>query len=315
MALRRFLVAGFAAVMAAVPIVMPHLAGASDVATLSPFTLDASGARLPGPPIQPFRAAPVPTPRSVESQNRFYSANWSGFVDGASAGPAGVTADGSQFSTVSGAWRTPWVLPFSGAGSVSSSWVGIGGMFGHTLLQAGTIEYLQGTTPAYVAFIEDYPNPALAVNAPLHPGDHVQTTVNEQGGTWYVDVTDSTQQWTTGPIDVAAAYAADGDPFFAPDPSSAEWILEDPTCGAALCPFAQVTPEAFTATQDNATQPTARSPLQSVIVNPQGIPEVLVAPGSIGTATTAAASYNPFVVVRLPAIPAPPNDGEGPHRP
>lgn len=99
-------------------------------------------------------------------------------------------------------------------------------------------------------------------------------------------------------MDLAAAYAAQGYTYDAPDQQTAEWIVEDPTCGSMLCAFANFSPETFGSVQDTTSTAITRTPLESIIVNAQGQPQVTVSPSSIGTASSTAASFSAFTVTR-----------------
>jgi hypothetical protein len=277
-------------------------------ATLVPGTGGASS----GPPVAPtapLRPSPVPTPRALRVQGQYYSANWAGFIDGAkpdASSPSGLAGIGATFSGVSATWPVPHIQPPSAPNSYDASWVGLGGVAGtESLLQAGTIEYLAGPRPEYTAFVEGYPNPPLFVNAPMHPGDVIAAAVTAPST---VEVTDYSAGWTTGPVDLASEYAAYGYTYDVPDQQTAEWIVEDPTCGNTLCAFAYFSPETFQSVQDNTSAAFARTPLEAIIVNAQGQQQVDVSPPGIGTATSAVGSFRDFTVAR----PAPGPAGAGP---
>jgi len=267
----------------------------------------------------PLRPAPVPRRPALPVSGQFYSSNWGGFIDGAQLAGSALSSDQASFDAVSSSWAVPALQP-SPPNSYEASWAGIGGVFGsQALLQAGSIEYFQGRRQVYLAFVEDYPNPALAVNDPLRAGDQLSVSVAESDGVWTVDVTDQTAGWSTGPLNMASIYARFGYAFVAPDQGTAEWIVEDPACGSTLCSFANFTPETFSPVQDVASTAVSRTPLESIIVNAQGVPQVSISPASIGSTSTAAASYSPFTVARAggagparaakPAPPAGPRHG------
>lgn len=294
----------------------PALAGAGVSAVLRPASVSISGLELPAQPIYPFRPGPIPTPPALQIRGQSYSANWGGFIDGAAVSGQGLSPVGVSFDAVAATWTVP-ALASSPPNSFVAMWAGIGGVFGTGgLLQAGVIETFQGPQPQYIAFVEDYPNPALAVVMPggqlepIRAGDQMTVTVAERGDTWTVDLGDASEGWNTGALDVAGSYASAGDGFLVPDQGSAEWVVEDPSCGESLCSFANFSPAAFSAAQDTATTATTRSPVESIIVNAQGTPQVAISPPGIGTVSTATAGYAPFTVTRLvPGTPAGPSPG------
>lgn len=289
-----------ALVMAAMPVA---LTAPVPTLTLAPLAGAPGAAAL----LHPFRRGPVATPHSLLVKGQYYSANWGGFIDGATpstTSSTGLTGTGATFSGVAATWNVPQ-LQKSPPGSYESSWVGIGGVTGtENLLQAGTMEYFSGRRATYVAFVEDYPNPPLSIvegstPAPVRPGDTITVTVSAPNT---VTVTDATQNWTFGPTDMASIYEADGDTYYPPDQSTAEWIVEDPTCGGSLCTFANFSPETFGTVQDSATAiPTTGShtPLESVIVNAAGQQQVSVSPTAIGSGGLGTSTYSSFTVTRV----------------
>lgn len=288
---------GLALAMAAMPVA---LAGPVPTLTLAPL---AGASAL----LHPFRRSAVATPHALLVKGQYYSANWSGFIDGAApstTSSTGLTGTGATFSSVSATWNVPQ-LQTSPPGSYEASWVGLGGATGtENLLQAGTIAYFSGRRATYVAFVEDYPNPPISIvegstAAPVKPGDMITVTVSAPNT---VTVTDATQNWTFGPADMASIYEADGDTYYPPDQSTAEWIVEDPTCGTSLCSFANFSPETFGTVQDSATTIPAtasHTPLESIIVNSAGQPQVSVSPSGIGSGVLGTSTYSAFTVTRV----------------
>jgi hypothetical protein len=284
--------------------------GASGLAATT--LVRASGGAASDPPVgpsHPFRPGAVPTPKALMVRGQYYSANWGGFIDGAapsSTSPNGLAGIGATFDGVDASWAVPQ-LQRSAPNSYEASWIGLGGVTGtQNLLQAGTIEYFSGPRAEYVAFVEDYPNPPLYVNAPVHPGDTITATVAAPSS---VDLTDYSAGWTTGQIDLAAVYGSYGYTYYAPDQQTAEWIVEDPTCGSKLCAFANFSPETFQPVQDTTSTAISRTPLESIIVNAQGQPQVTVSPSSIGTSTSTEGSFSAFTVARASSSGSGPKPG------
>lgn len=262
----------------------------------------------------PLRPARPTRPPSSQVHNQSYSANWAGFIDGATTSGASLASDGASFTSAGAAWTVP-VLESSAPNAYEASWAGIGGVFGDAyLVQAGTIEDSSGPTQQYVAFVEDYPNPPLEVEAPVRPGDAMTASVSRNGSSWSVDVTDATSGWTTGDVDISATYESDGYSFYSPDQSSAEWVVEDPACGTQLCAFADFGPEEFSSASDQAATAVTRTPVESILVSPQGVAETSVSPASIGSSSAETGTYQDFSVTRIDTnnSPAPPSGGGGP---
>ncbi|MGC8487583.1 MAG: G1 family glutamic endopeptidase [Clostridia bacterium] len=254
-----------------------------------------------GSPLSRLHHAAAPL-RGSPSLTTLYSSNWAGFIDGVTTTTAKkkttLISDGATFTSVSASWTVPQ-LQASPANSVAASWVGLGGVIGPTtqgLLQAGTIEEYVGTTPEYMAFVEDYPNPVIYLSKvsakdAIVPGDTVTVTVAYANGAGSVTVSDTTQNWTSvTPIS--------GSSFPQPNNQSAEWIMEDPECGHSLCTFANVSPTAFTSVMDTASvYPTSRTPLETMLVKGR-TDEVSISPTTIGSATSSTGNYNSFTITQ-----------------
>jgi hypothetical protein len=90
-------------------------------------------------------------------------------------------------------------------------------------------------------------------------------------------------------------------PFVAPNQQSAEWIVEDPSCGHSLCTFANVSPTMFTSVTDTASPyPASRTPLETMLVKGR-TDEVSISPTTIGSATASTGTYSPFTVTQIGA--------------
>src|SRR5947207_3421870 len=82
---------------------------------------------------------------------------------------AGYAVTGGTFTAVSATWSVPRFVPESPAGA-DAIWVGIGGVRGNDLIQAGTQETVSGRgSTHYEAWFETLPQPSrpvpFAVNA------------------------------------------------------------------------------------------------------------------------------------------------------
>lgn len=149
---------------------------------------------------------------------------------------AGYVATGSSISAISGQWTVPSVGTVPGA---AGTWVGIGGYGTSDLIQAGTQEV---GTPLdsfsggenYAAFYELLPDDPVYLSQTVSPGDDVQVTITNEGGTcttspdssyggpasnWSIDIVDSSAHWSQ----------FESLCYWSSSQSSAEWIHEAPT--------------------------------------------------------------------------------------
>jgi hypothetical protein len=143
------------------------------------------------------------------------SSNWSGYV-----------ANGGTYTSVTGTWIVPTVSATT-AGA-DATWVGIGGVTGTDLIQAGTQATVTGsgavTYEAWTEVLPDYSRPA-----PLQvgPGDSVTVTITEQAsGLWLIVIRNNT---TSDSYEKTLRYASSR--------SSAEWIQEAPSTSRGIVPL------------------------------------------------------------------------------
>ena len=123
--------------------------------------------RTPQPIITVANQEPVQRARSSE--------NWGGYA---------VTT--TNVTGVSASWQVPQVT--NPSTSDSSTWVGIGGMFSSSLIQAGTDQQIQHGHPFYYAWIELLPAaPQPLTGIDILPGDTVSVTItNLQSDQWQI---------------------------------------------------------------------------------------------------------------------------------
>ena len=158
------------------------------------------------PPAPAPSAPPAPTPTTSDSEN------WAGYSFG-----------GGPFTTVSGTFNVPNIVPGSGD-TVTSEWVGIDGVSDTSLIQAGATEEYDPTTGAvdFWAWWEIIPDAATPVSMTVSAGDRVSVAIAQvSGSSWSIAITDLTtgEQFTT-----TQTYTGPG--------QSAEWIVEAPTAGS-----------------------------------------------------------------------------------
>jgi len=132
---------------------------------------------------------------------------------------AGYTTTGGTFTEVGATWSVPQFAPDSPSGA-DAIWVGIGGVHGSDLIQAGTQETVTGRgTTNYQAWVETLPDVSHPVPLPISAGDSVTISLQEQAsGDWLVSFANNTSGKT---YQLTVAYASSH--------SSAEWVVEAPS--------------------------------------------------------------------------------------
>jgi hypothetical protein len=152
------------------------------------------------------------------------SGNWAGYV-----------APGTGVTTVTGQWTVPSVGLLPGA---AATWVGIGGFGTKDLIQTGTQEISTLLDPVaggfeYAAWYELLPNSPVYVFG-VSPGDHMQATVSDQGGSCSDSPDAGTVGTTTNNWSITITDTTSGQSFshtlcYSSSFSSAEWIHEAPS--------------------------------------------------------------------------------------
>ena len=195
-----------------------------------------NGSRQPGPSAQSPAPNPVPSVTPVPpADGSDTSRNWSGYM-----------ATGGTFTAVKATWTVTESSPTGGSGS-SAAWVGIGGVSGHDLIQAGTMQMSNGAGAArYSAWIEMLPAAPDTVPLVVRPGDSVTVEISQiQTGQWRITMKND----TTGKVyETTVRYRS--------TLSSAEWVEEAPSVGRqviALDDFGTVHFSGATATKDGKT--------------------------------------------------------------
>ena len=132
---------------------------------------------------------------------------------------AGYAATNGTYTEVRATWSVPVFAPDSPAGS-DAIWVGIGGVRGSDLVQAGTQETVSslGSTK-YEAWIEMLPQPPQTVPLAITSGDSVTVSlVQQQPEEWLVVIANNTS---------GKSYQTDF--HYRSSLSSAEWVVEAPS--------------------------------------------------------------------------------------
>ena len=259
-------------------------------ATTAPAASAASdaGSGPAGPPVTTGPNEPVAKPlkgRSSGPANSAYSLNWSGIAE-----------TGTTFTSVSGDWTVPSVLP-SSSPQYSATWVGLDGYLpespaNESLIQTGTAQDTAYGTTSYSAWYELIPANPVTIPQLVAPGDQMAATISQQSAsTWLISLQDHTAGWS---FSQTVTYTTPG--------ASAEWIEEAPSLGedeiSSLADFGSTTFTSVAATgQDPAT--VVQNPIQ--MVGFEG--DTLAWPGSFDTATDSfTITYGP-VPTGQPSIP------------
>jgi len=213
-------------------------------------------------PAQPTPQAPVP----AVGVGANTSHNWSGYA-----------ATGGPYTGVTGTWTVPQPR-VSGAPGVGATWVGIGGVSGHDLIQAGTQDVAAGGGQAqFQTWIEMLPQASQQVPLAVEPGDSVTVSINEQGaGTdaWQISMKNNTSGQT---YQTSVNYAS--------SESSAEWIEEAPSGSSGVLPldqFNSVSFSAASATQNGQPVDLTQASAQAITML-NGNNQALAVPSGIGS--------------------------------
>jgi hypothetical protein len=188
----------------------------------------------------------------------------------------------------------------SGAPGVGATWVGIGGVTSHDLIQAGTQDVAAGGGQAqFQTWIETLPQASQQVPLAVEPGDSVTVAINEQGagtGAWQISMKNNTsgQSYQT-----SVTYAS--------SESSVEWIEEAPSGASGVLPLDQFNSVSFSAgsaVQNGQPADLTQANAQAItMLNSSSQP--LAVPSAIGS------DGSSFSVARTSA-PATTGNGSGP---
>jgi hypothetical protein len=143
------------------------------------------------------------------------SSNWSGYV-----------ANGGTYTSVTGTWIVPQVG--STTTGADATWVGIGGVTGTDLIQAGTQATVTGDgAVTYSAWTEILPDFSRTTPLQVTAGDTVTVTITEQSsGVWLIVMVNNT---TSDSYEKTLRYASSR--------SSAEWVQEAPSTARGIVPL------------------------------------------------------------------------------
>lgn len=221
-----------------------------------------SAQATPGAVTTPAPQTPAPAPSVANNTSH----NWAGYV-----------ATSGAYTGVSGTWTVP-VPGISGTPGVGATWVGIGGVSTHDLIQAGTQDVAAGNGQAqFQTWIEMLPQASKQVPVAVVPGDSVTVSIDEQGagsGNWQISITNN----TTGQNYQTSVHYASSE-------SSAEWIMEAPAASNGILPlddFNSVDFTAATAIQSGQTVDLSQTGAQAITML-NGSDQALAVPSTVGS--------------------------------
>jgi hypothetical protein len=170
-------------------------------------------------------ASPTSTPtRPLQTPTDQSSLNWAGYA---------VTYNFSDpkpvITGVSGSWTVPEVK-VSQNDTFSAIWVGIGGTFGHDLIQTGTQQDSINGVTYYSAWYELLPFDSVTITMDISPGDAITTSIN------LADPTLNT--WSIEVNDLSTGQSFNQDFVYDSSRLSAEWIVERPDINNVLSEIA-----------------------------------------------------------------------------
>jgi hypothetical protein len=142
--------------------------------------------------------------------NHSESQNWSGYA----ATEGGYTGVVATWTVPDGALNSP--------AGMDAAWVGIGGVRGKDLIQAGTQRtVLSNGATRHEAWVELLPRASETVPLSLGSGDTVRVSINQQGP----------ESWLIVLVNVTRGQTYQTTRRYASSLSSVEWIHEAPTSG------------------------------------------------------------------------------------
>jgi hypothetical protein len=187
----------------------------------------------------------INTPSQVQGQLKTPTdqadLNWAGYT------VASNFSDPKPLVTgVSGSWIVPEVQ-ISQHDAYSAIWVGIGGFFGHTLIQTGTEQDCTGGAVQYFAWYELLPSDSVTITTmEVSPGDEITASISLVNSVLNI--------WSIRISDLSTGQNFSQDVFYSSSRLSAEWVVERPEINnsiSAIANFGSVTMTNCNVTMDN----------------------------------------------------------------
>jgi len=138
----------------------------------------------------------------------------------------------------------------------SAVWVGIGGFFGHTLIQTGTEQDCVGGVIQYSAWYELLPSDSVTITTmEISPGDEMTASISLENPAESI--------WSIRIDDLSTGQSFSQNFFYSSSKLSAEWIIERPDVNDTLgeiADFGSVTLSDCKVTMDNQVRAFGYSP-------------------------------------------------------
>jgi hypothetical protein len=220
----------------------------------------------------PFSVVPV-------SSSSLTSSDWGGYCVASD-----LNNPASAVSGVNGSWVVPAVNVSAGDG-FSAVWVGVGGFFDGSLIQAGTEQDVIGGVAEYSAWYELLPSDQVIVGSVnVSVGDTVSVSVtltDQYTNTWLIEI-----------VDVSNGQSFSKSLVYNSGMLSGDWVVERPTVNnrlGRLADFGSVTFSACSATLSGTSGSLSSFDFADVtMVNRQNVELVTVSSlGSSGSSFTA----------------------------
>jgi hypothetical protein len=200
---------------------------------------------------------------------RLMSFDWSGY-----SVASDLNNPQPEVTSINASWTVP-EIKVSTEDAYCAVWIGVGGQFENTLIQAGTEQDSINGRGKYSAWYELLPDQAVTIDSlGVSAGDRISASIslsNPTANTWSIEIHDVT----------------DGQSFqksliYASSMLSAEWILERPTVNnrvSTLANFGEITFTGCTATMDSRVGTISSfASIQLIMYNRQNIALVSVSP-------------------------------------
>ncbi len=208
------------------------------VLVLLSLSASANASAASSPVVEEIPPSLLDTAPFNESVGPYLSTNW-----------AGYTAEDGTYTAVGATWTIPSVEPAKSV-QTDATWVGVGGINDHDLIQAGTQAVTEDGDVKYTAWYETLPDYQVEIPLRVHAGDSVSVSLREKTpGVWVLTFVNNT---------TAKSYQREIS--YDSSRSSAEWIQERPLMergnALRLVPldnFGQVTFTDAYAVRDGAT--------------------------------------------------------------
>lgn len=171
------------------------------------------------------------SPGASTPSQQLTSSNWSGYC-----AVSDLSAPQPRVTSVSASWTVPAVNVSIG-NSYSAAWIGVGGQYDETLIQAGTEQDSINGRATYSAWYELLPRYPVPINSlDISFGDKITASISlsdRTTNTWLIEINDNTNGQS---FNKSLVYAS--------SMLSAEWIVEAPTTinrMSTLANFGQIT--------------------------------------------------------------------------